>query len=788
MFDLFRKLLQNAPRADAQRAAAPATQAAFSGRANAAFSGHAKSRATAAPKPAARDERASLYGPQLLPVTPQLAAAMREQVGAAVAQGLVGAPTAAQWEMILSDHPATCVVAGAGSGKSTTLILRVVFMLCHLQIRPDDLTVISFTRASCAELREKLLRVLSFAPWKDSLAPDDALNLQKRCETMVSTFHSALYRVAKRSFGKGAWFDFLGQNASAAPAEHDVIDNPAVAGGKLNPLQSEQLQSAYRALFNDDMEFRRAVLAMLRLECDRHTLLEKDQGEAKALRVASARDATLTRMVGERWGSDWMLPGVDPTPFVAFRIDNHPFYANGRVEKTGMPIFLSLDALKNGAPLFDQAETIGEGRSAFSVSGALRVKQHNVARYCDSQALHLNSTDKIEWLKYRLAHLADGDFRRLTAPAFPVHLRGEPAASDLVAAFYTQAAFIESLGMEVAQACQRMLSQLQENTLEWHFAKALGRFWPAFESALAAQAVPIRTFNRAFLDLGERAAHPVAISPETLRPFTHLLVDEFQDISPQIVSWLRAMQRRVRAAGQQPTLMAIGDDWQSIYGWRGSAPELFIDFARHFPVHPQLGAPRQCRMMENFRSVAPILTDAQRIIDAVPVKIDKRANPVLQPQASDHGVRLIKGVSPRQDAVRIAQEILQQLDFVNTLPKADKNKVLVLSRANATLKKVRSALQQQQADTSGVRFETFHSAKGLQGEVAILCDNCTYEEIHALRNGVYQVSGLFKQSYDQAARDEALRLAYVAVTRGIRRVLWFVDTPKGATHILSKTE
>ena len=36
----------------------------------------------------------------------------------------------------------------------------------------------------------------------------------------------------------------------------------------------------------------------------------------------------------------------------------------------------------------------------------------------------------------------------------------------------------------------------------------------------------------------------------------------------------------------------------------------------------------------------------------------------------------------------------------------------------------------------GVRFLTFHAAKGLQGEVAILCDNCVYEDTHMLRNAV----------------------------------------------------
>lgn len=723
-----------------------------------------------------------IYGPELLAVTAVAEAAMRAEVNRAAEKRVISTPTAQQWEMILSNHPATCVVAGAGSGKSTTLILRVVFLLCHLRVSPQELTVISFTVESCKELREKLYRVLSYEEWKNRLDPDDAQHLQARCASMVSTFHSALYRTSKRAFGDCAWFDFLGSSRMDTTGVAADVDN-AMLGSRLQDPQLALLNTAYRTLFTEDPEFRQNVLAMLRLECDRHTLLGKDTGEAKAVALASKRDLELTRLVSARWGDDWIKPGVDPTPCVAFRIDNQPFYANGRVAKTGMPIFLSLDGMLDNKPLFNDAEMIGEGKTAFKVIHALKVKRDNVQRRCDREALHLNTTRRIEWLAYRLNYLVDGDFRNLAAPAFPVHLKGEIAPTDLVEAFYAQATFIESLGMSVKSCTQDMMQTLEPKSLEAHFAAALGRFWPAFEALLDGQAQPIRTFNRAFLDLGEGAAKPVALPSDALRPFTHLLVDEFQDISPQIVSWLRAMQRRVREQGRAPTLMAIGDDWQSIYGWRGSAPEMFIDFARHFPVHAQLGKPRECRMMDNYRSIAPIISDAERIVGEVKIKIDKTAKAVKSTQPGDHGVRLIKGVDVRSSAKQIAEEIHRQLDFVNSLPSCDKNKILVLSRSNAVLKQVRQAF----GSADGVRFLTFHGAKGLQAEVAVLCDNSAYEDTHVLRNAVYRASGLFRQGYDATARDEALRLAYVAVTRGIRRVVWFVGEPKGAATTFAQS-
>ena len=92
-------------------------------------------------------------------------------------------------------------------------------------------------------------------------------------------------------------------------------------------------------------------------------------------------------------------------------------------------------------------------------------------------------------------------------------------------------------------------------------------------------------FQPFFLD-GAGKPENLPVSNQLLG-FRHLLIDEFQDISPQICSggcwrfignWLQD--------GIAPSIMSIGDDWQSIYGWRGSAPELFIHFEKYFPISP----------------------------------------------------------------------------------------------------------------------------------------------------------------------------------------------------------
>src|SRR6266568_219585 len=65
-------------------------------------------------------------------------------------------PTVQQWEMILAPTSSTCVIAGAGSGKSSTLILRLLLLHKLLNIPLDDMHVFSFTRASIKDFRQKL--------------------------------------------------------------------------------------------------------------------------------------------------------------------------------------------------------------------------------------------------------------------------------------------------------------------------------------------------------------------------------------------------------------------------------------------------------------------------------------------------------------------------------------------------------------------------------------------------------------------------------------------------------
>ncbi|MGB1544219.1 MAG: DNA helicase II [Spongiibacter marinus] len=84
--------------------------------------------------------------------------------------------------------------------------------------------------------------------------------------------------------------------------------------------------------------------------------------------------------------------------------------------------------------------------------------------------------------------------------------------------------------------------------------------------------------------------------------FKHVLVDEFQDTNAVQYAWLRIL------AGNGMPITAVGDDDQSIYGWRGARIENIQQFSKDF------ADTRIIRLEQNYRSTGTILSAANAVI------------------------------------------------------------------------------------------------------------------------------------------------------------------------------
>jgi superfamily I DNA/RNA helicase len=343
--------------------------------------------------------------------------------------------------------------------------------------------------------------------------------------------------------------------------------------------------------------------------------------------------------------------------------------------------------------------------------------------------------------------------------------------------FVTAASFIENLGLDVPAAVAQM--SFAENDPDRYFFEALSLFWKAFEAHLLAQSPPVMTYNRMFALFGETSPENLKqVSDELLRPLSHLMIDEFQDVSPQIVSWIRASLREIRSRGpsmhvgraaQRSSLLCVGDDWQSIYGWRGSSPKYFMEFAKEF------SSPATTKVMlnDNFRSHQHIIDAAEHIVRAAPAIAGKKA------KAGGAVQELLPVTVLDRDDDELTERLIQHYN--------DGDSILLLYRKSSEKAKLSAQLQSLVNADSGLpaesrRFKqlTYHSSKGLQADAVFLLGDCQHLTQSPYKNQVYRMAGLGKDGdadpFDSAQKDEVLRLAYVAITRAVRHCYWYIDS------------
>lgn len=127
----------------------------------------------------------------------------------------------------------------------------------------------------------------------------------------------------------------------------------------------------------------------------------------------------------------------------------------------------------------------------------------------------------------------------------------------------------------------------------------------------AAYQARLKTLNAC--DFGDLLLHPIDLfrrNPDVLKDyhqrFRYILVDEYQDTNTAQYMWLRLLAQRPKDVPQN--VCCVGDDDQSIYGWRGAEVDNILRFEKDFP-----GA-KVIRLERNYRSTEHILGAAGHLI------------------------------------------------------------------------------------------------------------------------------------------------------------------------------
>jgi ATP-dependent DNA helicase RecQ len=189
---------------------------------------------------------------------------------------------------------------------------------------------------------------------------------------------------------------------------------------------------------------------------------------------------------------------------------------------------------------------------------------------------------------------------------------------------------------------------------------------------------------------------------QLLQGFSHILVDEYQDIDTDQYELVSAIAGRTLEEGEgRLSIMAVGDDDQSIYAFRGAN----VTFLKRFQADYRASA---VYMVENYRSSAHIIQAANQLIrhnrdrmkidHPIRVNSERRADPAggpwekLDPLGKGR-VQVLMVKSPLHQAEAVFNELCR---LKSLAPSLDWNGCAVLARTNDTLHPLRAIFEERQ--------------------------------------------------------------------------------------------
>ena len=225
--------------------------------------------------------------------------------------------------------------------------------------------------------------------------------------------------------------------------------------------------------------------------------------------------------------------------------------------------------------------------------------------------------------------------------------------------------------------------------------------------------------------------------------FDHILVDEYQDTN-------RAQYRFVKLLGAvHKNVCVVGDDDQSIYGWRGADIQNILDFTKDFPNAGVV------RLEENYRSTPPILTLANAVISVNTSRMGKTLRPT---RSGGDRVALVRSLDERDEADWVLQDVLARRGQKGTMLRD----VAVLYRTNAQSRALEEACRRHTVPyrlVGSVRFYDRREIRDLMAYLRLIAnpadDEAFRRAVGAPRRGIGDTS---VESLAERARTEGIPL------------------------------
>ncbi|WP_380181510.1 DNA helicase IV [Kalamiella sp. sgz302252] len=243
-----------------------------------------------------------------------------------------------------------------------------------------------------------------------------------------------------------------------------------------------------------------------------------------------------------------------------------------------------------------------------------------------------------------------------------------------------------------------------------------------------------------------------------ISPWKHILVDEFQDISPQRAALLAALRKQ----NSRTSLFAVGDDWQAIYRFSGAEMALTTAFHHYF------GEGDSCVLDTSWRFNDRIGEIANAFIQQNPSQLKKALN--SQSKGNKKSISLL----PESQL----EALLNKLSGYVTR----EERILILGRYRYQQPTLLNKAKTRWPELN-IAFSTVHASKGQQADYVLLTGLKSGEEgfpAPARESVIEQALLPPPEDFPDA---EERRLAYVAITRAKKQVWLLFDSDNPSSFV-----
>ena len=626
-----------------------------------------------------------------------------------------------QTEAIIRDEDNNLVLAGAGTGKTTTISGKVAYLLEKKIATPDELLIISFTNNAALEMRE---RCRNFC--KDLSGAD---NLE------VRTFNSFGFLVCRTCSDQEIRLAF-DDNDKAKTFLQEKFDELFI-----NNLSFQRKAVNYLSFFNrppkDESEFE-----------TRNDYLTYEQGfkniTLDGIKVKSQQEMEIANFfclfnINYEYERHYPLEAEDRNP--AFGVYQPDFYLSDyQIWHEHYGIARNGDVAKS----FTTRPPYKTAREYYHAGMVWKDRIHEKykTRLLKSYAYEASEGNLIRNLKERL--LAEGVEMRERSPEGILELIKKSAD-------YEDFINLIHVFLGLMKSCGKLPDELQpkKGDKRFHvFLDVIGPLFNAYDKHL--KGIPAVDFN----DMINHAAGHFR-SGAFKKPYKYILVDEFQDMSFGRYELLKA----IRVQNPSVKLHAVGDDWQSIFRFTGSDLSIITQFEKQF------GVTSQTAVLKTYRFNDQILDVSSAFVQKNPSQISKQLTAQLPTPEAHISFEFIKVTAGggREHYLRYRTQHLSEI-----LEKiyADKSnaKVFMIGRYKLNAPRDMRYLQNQYPKLE-IKFFTAHGVKGMTCDYAILLD---------LDSGILgfpsemaddPMLNYLLQEGDDFENAEERRVFYVAITR-----------------------